>query len=283
MTRATPSVRLVDVDGWRFRVAERPGDPDRRPLLLFNGIGASLEAWEPLVDALDPDLGVIRFDAPGVGGSSLPSLPYRFPGLARRIARLLDVLGHQVVDVLGISWGGGLAQQFAFTRRSRCAKLVLVATGSGSLMVPASPRVLAKMVAPRRYVDSGYLRGVAADLYGGSARTDPELVRRVLQAHSQLGSPRGYLYQLLAGAGWTSVAFLPLLRQPTLVLNGDDDPIIPVANGRLLAALIPHARLHVYPGGHLELAAAPAFLVNTLHAFLRDDPSPRFSKGISHV
>jgi poly(3-hydroxyalkanoate) depolymerase len=261
-------VRMVDVDGWQVRVAERAGHPDRTPLLLVNGIGAGLEAWEPLVDALDPDLGVIRFDAPGIGGSSLPALPYRFPALARRVARLLDILGHPVVDVLGISWGGGLAQQFAFTRRSRCAKVVLVATGSGSLMVPADPRVLAKMVTPRRYVDSGYLRGVAADLYGGSARTDPDLVRRVLHARSHTGSSRAYLYQLLAGAGWTSVAFLPLLRQPTLVLTGDDDPIIPVLNGRLLAALIPHARLHVYAGGHLELAAAAPSLVSTLHDFL---------------
>jgi poly(3-hydroxyalkanoate) depolymerase len=271
MMRAAPSVRVVDVDGWRLRVAERPGDPDRTPLLLFNGIGARLEAWEPLVDALDPDVGVIRFDAPGIGGSTLPALPYRFPGLARRIARLLDVLGHPVVDVLGISWGGGLAQQFAFTRRSRCGKLVLVATGSGSLMIPASPRVLAKMVTPRRYIDPGYLRGVAADLYGGSARTDPDLVRRVLHTHVQVGSSRGYLYQLLAAAGWTSVAFLPLVRQPTLVLTGDDDPIIPVLNGRLLTALIPHARLHVYAGGHLELAAAAPSLVSTLQNFLRPE------------
>jgi poly(3-hydroxyalkanoate) depolymerase len=274
MMGAATSDRIVDVDGLRLRVAERTGNPERTPLLLLNGIGASLEAWEPLVDALDPDVGVIRFDAPGVGRSALPTLPYRFPGLARRIARLLDILGHPVVDVLGISWGGGLAQQFAFTRRARCAKLVLVATGSGSLMVPANPRVLARMVTPRRYVDSRYLSKVAADLYGGSARTDPDLVRRVLH-HSRAGSPRGYLYQLLAGAGWTSVAFLPLLRQPTLVLTGDDDPIIPVVNGRLLAALIPHAHLHIYSGGHLELGAAPASLVTTLHDFLRDNPSPR--------
>ena len=84
--RPAPSVRVVDVDGWRLRVAERHGDPDRTPLLLLNGIGASLEAWQPLVDALDPDIGVIRFDAPGVGGSTLPALPYRFPWLARRVA-----------------------------------------------------------------------------------------------------------------------------------------------------------------------------------------------------
>src|SRR5258707_8250533 len=71
--------------------------------------------------------------------------------------------------------------------------------------------------------------------------------------HSRVGSPRGYLYQLGAGAGWTSLPFLPLLRQPTLILAGDDDPLIPLANARLLQLLIPNARLQVYHGGHLSL------------------------------
>lgn len=261
-------MRMIDVGGSQMRVAERSGDPERTPLLLVNGIGASLETFDPLIEALDPDLGVIRFDPPGVGGSPLPPLPYRLPMLARRMARMLDVLEHPVVDVLGISWGGGLAQQFAFTQARRCRRLVLVATGTGSLMVPASPRVLARMITPRRYLDAGYLRRVGAELYGGSARTDPDVVGKVLLAHSRVGSTTGYLYQLLAGAGWTSLPILPFLRQPTLVLAGDDDPIIPLINGRLLAALIPGARLHVYSGGHLELAADPARLVPTIHDFL---------------
>ncbi|MFC4948028.1 poly(3-hydroxyalkanoate) depolymerase [Pseudonocardia sp. GCM10023141] len=267
-------MRTIDVGGQQLRVEVRPGDPDRTPLLLLNGIGASFEAFDPLVDALDPALGVIRFDAPGVGGSPLPALPYRFPGLARRIAALLDELGYDRVDVLGISWGGGLAQQFAFTQRSRCRRLVLVATGTGSIMVPAGPRVLARMITPRRYLDAGYLRSVAAELYGGSARTDADLVRRVLHAHTRVGPPLGYLYQLLAGAGWTSVAFLPFLHQEVLVLAGDDDPIIPPVNGRILAALIPHATLHRYPGGHLELAADPQLLVPAIQQFLTKEPQP---------
>ena len=269
MPPPVPSLRMIDVGGQLLRVAVRPGDPARVPLLLINGIGASLEAFDPLVAALDPDIGVVRFDPPGVGGSPLPALPYRFPALARRIAGLLGVLGHEQVDVLGISWGGGLAQQFALTQRERCRRLVLVATGTGSIMVPASPRTLARMVTPRRYLDQAYLLRVAAELYGGSARTDADLVRQVLLAHSRVGPPLGYLYQLLAGAGWTSLAFLPFLRQQTLVLTGDDDPLIPPLNGRLLAALIRHAHLHVYPGGHLELAAAPHLLVPTIETFLR--------------
>jgi pimeloyl-ACP methyl ester carboxylesterase len=91
---------------------------------------------------------------------------------------------------------------------------------------------------------------------------------RLLRANSRAGSHRGYAFQLLAAAGWTSIPFLPRLRQPTLVLTGDDDPLIPTVNGHLLAALIPHARLHVYPGGHLELIARPERLSPPIEEFL---------------
>lgn len=262
------AVRLVRVGGQLLRTRVRPGDPRRTPLLLVNGIGAGFESFDPLVDALEPDRPVIRFDPPGAGGSPVPTWPYRLPGLARTMLGLLDVLGHEQVDVLGISWGGGVAQQFARAARDRCRRLVLVATGTGTLMVPAGPRVLARMATPRRYTDTQFLRRVAPKVYGGTVRDDPEAAVHLLYRQSHAGSRQGYAFQLLAAAGWTSIPFLPLLRQQTLVLTGDDDPIIPAINGHLLAALIPHARLHVYPGGHLELIARPERLVPLIEKFL---------------
>jgi poly(3-hydroxyalkanoate) depolymerase len=277
MSAAAPeAVRMVDVAGSRLRIGVRHGDPGRVPLLLVNGIGCGFESFDSLVGALDPAIPVIRFDPPGAGGSPLPSRPYRLPGLARTVVALLDHLGHEQCDVLGISWGGALAQQIARTGRERCRRLVLVATGTGALMVPAGPQVLLRLATPRRHRDPGYVRRVAPDLYGGSARTHPELAEHVLHDHSRTGPTLGYAYQLLAAAGWTSLPYLPMLRQPTLVLTGDDDPIIPPVNGRLLAALIPQARLHVYRGGHIELAADPGRLVPVIEAFLTltgEDPS----------
>lgn len=259
---------MVDVDGTRLRIAVHPGAPGRTPLLLVNGIGCGFESFDPLVRALDPAVPVIRFDPPGAGGSPLPACPYRLPGLARTVLGLLDHLGHEEADVLGISWGGALAQQIARTWGPRCRRLVLVATGAGALMVPAGPRVLLHLATPRRHRDPGYVRRVAPDLYGGAARTDPELARHVLHDHSRTGPALGYLYQIFAATGWTSAAFLPRLHQPTLVLTGDDDPIIPPVNGRMIAALIPNARLHVYRGGHIELAATPGLLVPVIEEFL---------------
>jgi poly(3-hydroxyalkanoate) depolymerase len=266
---AETTVRSVAVGGQQLRVAVRPGRPDRVPLLLINGIGASLDLLQPFVAALNPAVEVIRFDVPGVGGSPLPAVPYRFSGLCRMIARMLDELGYERVDVLGISWGGGVAQHFAAWHRIRCRRLVLVSTGTGALMVPARPEVLARMMTPRRYLDRGYLQRVAPLLYGGTARTQPQRVAAAMHAHSRVGSPAGYVYQLLAGAGWTSLPFLPLLRQPVLIMSGDDDPIIPLANGRLMHRLIPDARLHVYPGGHLALVTEATDLAPVVDAFLR--------------
>jgi poly(3-hydroxyalkanoate) depolymerase len=272
--RAVVPTRLVDVGRQQLRVAVRAGEGDRTPLLLMNGIGAPLETLQPFVDGLDASLEVIRFDVPGVGGSALPAFPYRPWWLARLVGRLLENLGYDEVDVLGISWGGGLAQQFALSERRRCRRLVLVATGAGAVMVPGSPRVLANMVTPRRYWDRRYMLRIAPDLYGGAARADPASLALLLQSFGPPVRGRGYAYQLGAIVGWTSVPFLPFLHQPTLVLTGDDDPIVPAANGRILAALIPNAELHVYPGGHIDLVANPDLLVPRIDRFLaKGDPS----------
>ena len=264
-------MRILVIGGRAIRVAVREGAPGWPPLLLCNGIGASLELFQPFVDALDARRPVIRFDMPGIGGSPAPVIPYHLGTLAPLLAGLLDQLGYQQADVLGISWGGGLAQQFALSRPDRVRRLVLVATGPGSLMVPGHPRVLLRMLTPRRHRDPGHAGRIAGELYGGSAREDPALARDLLHATTRVGSlgpARGYFYQLLASLGWTSLPWLPKLRPPTLILAGDDDPIIPLVNARIMHRLIPHSQLHVYQGGHLELAARAEHVAPVVEAFL---------------
>jgi len=134
--------------------------------------------------------------------------------------------------------------------------------------VPPRPSVLVHMVTPRRYLDRAYLQRIAGDIYGGLARIDSEEIAAAMHHHNGAGLSRGYLYQLAASAGWTSVPFLPLLRQSTLIVAGDDDPIIPLANARLMKLLIPKSRLHVYHGGHLGLVTEAAELAPVVDAFL---------------
>jgi poly(3-hydroxyalkanoate) depolymerase len=261
-------MRTLSIGGRMLRVAVREGNPAWPPLLLCNGIGASLELFQPFVDALDPQQGVIRFDMPGIGGSPAPVIPYHLATLPSLLSKLLDQLGYEQADVLGISWGGGLAQQFALSYPARVRRLVLVATGPGALMVPGHPRVLLRMLTPRRHRDPGYASRIAGELYGGSVRDDPALARELLHATTRLGPARGYYYQLASGISWTSLPWLPRLRPPTLILAGDDDPIIPLINARIMHRLIPRSELHIYRGGHLELAADAGRMAQVVEAFL---------------
>jgi poly(3-hydroxyalkanoate) depolymerase len=269
--------RTITVKDQRLRIAIRPGNGTRPPLLVMNGLGANLGLLQPFVEVVDPAIEVVCFDVPGVGGSPPPSIPYRFATLAWLVAQMLDHLGYTEVDVLGISWGGGLAQQFAVQHRTRCRRLVLVSTATGALMVPGSPAVLAKLATPRRYLDPDYLARVAPELYGGSMRSHPEQVRELVQATHAVGL-RGYLYQLLASIGWTSLPWLALIRQPTLILAGDDDPIVPLINAKLMQRLIPDARLRVFRDGHLGLLTQARELAPVVAQFLSEEPQPGSSR-----
>src|SRR6266446_6579333 len=259
-------ISLHNVDGQTLRVGIRRGEKVRPPLLLFNGIGANIELVEPFLDALEGPEAII-FDVPGVGGSPAPRLPYRPWTLARLSARLLDQLGHDQVDVLGVSWGGALAQQCAFQQAKRCRRLVLAATSPGHLMVPGKLTVLLKMATPRRYKDPDYMKRIAGDIYGGALRSSSELVGKHLR-HVRWSSDYGYYLQLIAGFGWTSLPWLRLLAQPTLVMAGTDDPLVPVVNGRILAGLIPDARLVTIDDGHLFLVTSPGVSAAVISEFL---------------
>jgi len=259
-------ISLRDIGGQVLRVGVRRGAKAGPPLLLFNGIGANLELAAPFLDALDGHE-VILFDVPGVGGSPAPTLPYRPSTMARLSARLLDQLGYEQVDVLGVSWGGALAQQFAFQQGQRCRRLILAATSPGHLMVPGQLAVLLKLATPRRYRDPDYLTRIAGDIYGGRLRRAPELVLSHLR-HVRWSSDYGYYLQLIAGFGWSSLPWLPFLRQPTLVMAGTDDPIVPVANGMILARLIPDARLVTIEDGHLFLVTSAGTSAAIISEFL---------------
>ncbi|MFL0278139.1 alpha/beta fold hydrolase [Mycobacterium sp. SMC-19] len=258
------STRFLDVAGHRLRVAVREGDGRRPPLLLFNGLGASLEALQPFVDALQPETGVVLFDIPGVGQSDTPLLPYRLWKVARLTSHLLDVLQLGEVDVLGISWGGALAQQFAFQCRRRCRKLILVSTMPG-VGVPGGPRVFLEMLSQRRFSNVEHARQVAPKIYGGKAALPNATIPPFFE---HLQSPgRGVFYQQLAMLGWTSVPFARLIRQPTLILTGDDDRIIPPVNGSIMRALMPHAELHIFHDGHLGLLTSADEIAPIVESF----------------
>jgi len=258
---------FVRVGGLRIRVGER--GRGGRPLLLVPGIGTSLDIWPPLLDALG-DLRTLAFDPPGAGLSPAPALPLRMPGLARLVTGLLDALGHERVDVLGVSWGGALAQQIARQAPGRVGSLVLAATSCGLGSIPGHPAALAAMANPLRFHSRSFFQLVAPHVYGGASRRSP------LQSSDEAAlwmrrppSLRGYAYQLLAITGWSSLPWLHTLPHRTLVLAGNEDPLVPVRNARILAARIPNASLQVVEGGgHLFLLNQAAESAAAIRAFL---------------
>jgi poly(3-hydroxyalkanoate) depolymerase len=268
-TAITAGERHVAVDGLRLRVRVQGEGP---PLLLVMGLGGSLELWEPLVHELE-GCTTITFDAPGTGDSEVSWRPLRMRELAGIAAHLLDELGCPRADVVGVSFGGGVAQELVHRHPDRVRRLVLAATTCGFGGLPGRPSALALLSTPYRYYSRSHLGAIAARLYGGEIARRPELLaRHAYRGLAHAPSLRGYLWQLSAIVGWSSLPYLHRIRQPTLVLTGDDDPIIRVTNGRILARLIPNARLHVIRGGgHLFLIDQAKESAELIGRFLRGD------------
>lgn len=261
------------VDGQLLRVGIRPlpegVEASSPPLLIFNGIGANMELAGLLMSRLGAVESVI-FDVPGAGKSPAPRYPYRPFGMARLVRKLLDALGYTTVDLMGVSWGGGLAQQFAIQYPARVRRLVLAATAmGGATMVPGHPSVLFKMINPRRYLDKGYMKRVAPELYGGALRTDPDAIK-LFTDHARGGSKKGYRYQMLAMLGWTSLPWLWRIQHPTLVMAGNDDPLVPLINARIHSWLLPRARLHILDDGPLFLLTRATQTGKIIAAFLSE-------------
>ena len=280
---ASAQVTMETVGGRTLRVArwnlDKPSN--HPPILFFNGIGANIEAVAPLATALD-DRGFIMFDMPGVGGSPDPVIPYNTVTMAWTTAQLLDRFGLDQVDVVGISWGGGMAQHFAIQYPGRTRRLVLVATSAGMLMVPGNPAALTKMANPRRYIDADYMAKHFKTLYGGALGNELGVDDGKEDHIARLSppSPRGYMYQLLAMLGWTSAPALPFMKKETLILMGDDDQIVPLINGKFLKTLIPNSELVVMEGGgHLFLLSHKDQSVAAIREFLDTPDNTTRSKA----
>ena len=241
----------------------------RTPLLFFNGIGANLEVAQMFADTFT-GRDIVTFDMPGVGGSPDPKIPYRPWWVAKAARQIVEEAGYRYVDVLGVSWGGGPAQHFAWRHRDVTKRLVLCATAPGVTMVPGHPRTLLKMASPKRYLSRDFMADNFETIYGDSADEGLEDFRRNLIPPST----KGYLYQLMAMSGYSTLPYLRCIRARTLVLMGERDPIVPVVNGRILAGLIPHARLEVIEdAGHMFLLTRREETVRRIRAFFKEPES----------
>lgn len=187
-------------------------------------------------------------------------------GLAAVAAGILDQLGIGSAHVLGASFGGAVAQQMAFCHPDRVDRLVLTSTSFGGFALPGRPSALWHMAKPRSYHPDRLARTAGA-MFGGRMRTDPDLAAALKMTRP--ASVRAVMFRLSALAGWTSLPYLRSIRHQALIVCGDDDPVTPHVNHRVMAALIPSARLHtVNGGGHLVLLDSAHEVGLVITAFL---------------
>jgi pimeloyl-ACP methyl ester carboxylesterase len=260
--------RFAEIRGHRLRISVEGKGP---PLLLINGLAANIELWQPLRAQL-PGRQTIAFDAPGIGGSPPSRRRLRMVDLADIVEGLLTGLSHEVVDVLGYSFGGAVAQHFARRYPGRVRRLVLAATtpGLGGIQSPTTLLELA-LLAVRR--DRPARTRAVARVVGGRLAEDRALRAWVERAHgAQPISRVGIRQQLLTMTGWSSLPWLHTITAPTLVLAGAEDPLVPPVNVRIFMSRLPSCHWYLVPrAGHLFLIDQAPDAAPVIESFLADE------------
>jgi pimeloyl-ACP methyl ester carboxylesterase len=220
------------------------------PILLVQGLGGDVVHWgETFLGRLERRFLVTAYDHRGIGRSPRREGTFGIPDLADDAAALLDHLGIATTHVLGLSMGGMVAQELVLRHPDRIRTLTLSSTfAGGETALRTYPPMVQALAAP-------FLRG---------ATPPAALAEMVATQARQWGVARDadalqtVLGQLTAVGGHDTYARLPQVAVPTLVMHGERDPVIPVANARLLAGAIPGARLEVLAGaGHVPFWEQP--------------------------
>jgi pimeloyl-ACP methyl ester carboxylesterase len=243
-----PTARVNGIDVHYERAGDWP------PLLFFNGSGATLETSAPIIEQFRRHFDVVAHDQRGLGRTSIPPGPYTMADYAADAADLLDHVGWATSAVVGISFGGMVAQEYATTFPERVTRLALLCTSAGGAggasyplhelaeLTPAEQAAIGVSLLDTRFTPewlATHPRDQAlVDMRGG--RPAPSAEER-----------RGQLEQLEARRHHDVWDRLSKVAAPTLVACGRYDGIAPPANSRAIAAQIPGAELRLYEGGHL--------------------------------
>jgi pimeloyl-ACP methyl ester carboxylesterase len=257
----------------------RLGGGIRRPLLCLQHFTGTLDNWDPAVtDPLASDREVILFDSAGVGRSS-GNVPATVSGMAMHALDFMDALCVVNCDILGFSLGGMVAQQIALERPSIVHRMILVGTapqGGDDIMHLEKPSLARHLGDPTL---KGYqvLQKIFFPPTVSSQAAGGAFIERLAQRTEDLDTPSGpdvAAAQIAAFRDWeqpaaTGIADLTRIQQPTLVVNGIHDEMIPVSNSYRLIENLPNAVLLVYPdSGHGSLFQFHESFTRQASAFL---------------
>jgi 3-oxoadipate enol-lactonase len=224
------------------------------PLLFLNGSGATLQSSAPIIEQFRRHFDVVAHDQRGLGRTAIPPAPYTMADYAADAAALLDHVGWATSAVVGISFGGMVAQEYAVTFPERITRLALLCTSSGGAGGASYPL---HELAERTPAQQAAIGPTLLD-----TRFTPEWLathphdRALLEARAARPPStgerrRGELEQLEARRHHDVWGRLPKVTVPTLVACGRYDGVAPLANGEAIASRIPAAELRRYEGGHL--------------------------------
>ena len=232
------------------------------PVLLVMGLGMTATGWWRTLPVLAESRRAIAFDNRGVGRSGRPPGPYSVAEMADDAVAVLDAAGEARAHVYGVSLGGMIAQEVALRHPDRLAALVLGATTAGGALAVAPDEATVDFFGRRASMPAEEAVWAAVPYnYGAETRRSrAQLIGEDIEQRLRYPpEPEPYLAQLQAALGHDAGARLGELAAPALVVHGDADRVIPVANGRLLADAIPGAQLELWPGaGHLYPTDEPA-------------------------
>jgi 3-oxoadipate enol-lactonase len=240
------------------------------PLLLIQGLGFSGALWYRLLPALEANYRVIRYDARGIGRSDIPEASWDIATMAADAMAVLDAAGERSAHVFGISLGGIVAQEVAITHLDRVRSLTLCATHPAGtdavwpdeavMEMLRNRNTLPREEAIRASIPVGYAESTRRDWVEEDVR-----IRLEIPTHEA-----GYMGQLMAGLGYPgTLSRLPQVTVPALVIHGDLDKMVPVANAAILAGALPDARTVIVPGaGHVIFTDAPEAVTTAMLEFL---------------
>lgn len=273
--------KVLEVNGQRYAY-RRFGSGRGLPLLFLQHFSGTLDNWDPAVtDPIAATREVILFDNAGIGGSS-GEVPRTVPGMAKHALAFIDGLRLQTCDVLGFSLGGMVALQMVQERPSLIRRMILAGTsprGGEEIMHLEKPRLAEIM---RDSTLKGYARLVklfftGTELGQAAGQAFVERLARRKEAFERVSGPEVATNQIAAFREWEQpagerFADLRAIRQPTLVVNGVRDELIPVSNSYRLVENLPNAALHVYPdAGHGSLFQYHVSFVRHATTFLESE------------
>lgn len=268
--------RMLDVQGMQVHVRDEGPRDDPVPIVLLHGTSDSLHTWEGWAQALSAQRRVIRFDLPAFGLTGPhPQADYSTAAYVRFVLALMDTLQVPKAVVGGNSLGGQIAWGLAVAAPARVDKLILVDAGGYPLApksVPLGFR-LARMPVVRKVLEYVLPQAVVAasvrNVYGQPERVTPALVQRYFELTLRAGN-RKALVQRMEQRLWGEQAQIKTIRQPTLILWGARDQLIPLENARLFEADIVGSRLVVFDSlGHVPHEEDASATLRAVQEFLQ--------------